>query len=173
MTKIETAKYHPTVKRLINMLEKAHVEFETFEHEEVRTSAEASKVRDGYTEHQGAKAILVKITGSTKEAFKLLVIPGDMKFSTRKVRKLLRVRDVRFARPEEIDEITGGVKPGGIPPFGNLFDIETIADPKVLENERIVFNAGDRRFSIGMRSKDYRTVAQPRVADITQETPQQ
>ncbi len=173
MKEINTAKYHPTVQRLINLLEKSHVQFETFEHEAVRTSAEASKVRDGYTEHQGAKAILVKITGAGKEAFKLLVIPGDMRFSTRKVRKFLRVRDVRFARPEDVDKITEGVKPGGIPPFGNLFGIETIADPKVLENERIVFNAGDRRFSIGMFSKDYRTIAQPRVADITQETSQQ
>ena len=63
--------------------------------------------------------------------------------------------------------MTKGVLPGGVPPFGNLFDLEVIVDPKLLENEKIIFNAGDRCFSIAMKSKDYTTLISPTIVNIT------
>jgi Ala-tRNA(Pro) deacylase len=59
------------------------------------------------------------------------------------------------------------VEPGGVPPFGNLFDLGVIADQELFGNEKIVFNAGDRRFSVAMKSEDYRQLANPVVASIT------
>jgi len=53
-----------------------------------------------------------------------------------------------------------------VPPFGNLFDIEVIVDPQLFENEKIVFNAGDKSFSVGMYSKDYLQLVDPQVVSI-------
>ena len=58
-----------------------------------------------------------------------------------------------------------------MPPFGNLFmvseaepfGLKVFVDKKVLENEKIVFNAGDKRFSIGMYSKDWLKLVDPEV----------
>ena len=58
-------------------------------------------------------------------------------------------------QPKEVDEITNGVKPGGVPPFGNLFSLPVYVDQTLLENEEIIFNAGNRCFSIARRSNDY------------------
>lgn len=63
--------------------------------------------------------------------------------------------------------LTDGVEVGGVPPFGNLFGLKVIADRRLFENEKIVFNAGDRRFSIAMRSSDYKRLVDPDIADIT------
>ena len=59
-----------------------------------------------------------------------------------------------------------GVEPGGVPPFGNLFALRVIADPTLFENEKIIFNAGDRGFSVAMRSEDYRRLVNPEVVEI-------
>jgi Aminoacyl-tRNA editing domain len=60
-----------------------------------------------------------------------------------------------------------GIQPGAVPPLGNLFNLEVIADPALFENKKIVFNAGDRTFSIAMKSADYQQIVQPQVRSIT------
>lgn len=147
-------KYHHTVSEILDLLKKNDFWFETFEHEPVLTSEQASKVRSGYSTAQGAKALIVK----ANDKFIMLVLPGDKKFSGLKVKKLVGTRNIRFATEEEIDKLTEGVKVGGVPPFGNLFNIQVIADKTLFDNEKIIFNAGDRRFSIAMKSEDYKNL---------------
>lgn len=157
--------YHRTVTDILNLLKETGCWFETFEHEPVVTSQEAAKIRHGYSISQGAKAIIVKMT--PKPEFVMLVLPGDKKFKGSKVKKLLGVRELRFATPIEISELTGGIQIGGIPPFGNLFGIRVFAEKTLLQNEKIIFNAGDRSFSIAMKAEDYLKVVKPVIEDIT------
>lgn len=160
--------YHPVVTKIKELLEKNHLWFETFEHEPVKTSEEAAKIRPGYSLKQGAKAMIIRAKNNEQDKkFIMLVLPGDLKFNNDKVKSVLQVKDIRFATPEEINQITGGVEIGGVPPFGNLFNIEVIADPKLFFNEKIIFNAGDRRYSIAMKSEDYKKLVNPRIENIT------
>ncbi len=161
--------YHPLVKIIADLLTQNGYWFETFEHEEVRTSEEAAKLRTGYTIRQGAKALIVKIKqqGGIKK-FVMVVIPGDKKFDNAKSKSILQAKEIRFATEEEVVEITNGVRPGGVPPFGNLFGLEVYVDPSLLQNEKIVFNAGDRRFSIGIKSQDYKKLVDPKIVEIIQ-----
>lgn len=159
--------YHPVVETIKKVLTERGVAFETFEHEAVRTSEEAAKIRPGYTIDQGAKALIARIKKSGKgKRFVMFVLPGSKKFDTKKIKEHLGLSDVRFATEEEVGAITEGVLPGGVPPFGTLFGLEVYCDQSLFENEKIVFNAGDRRYSIAMRTDDYRTVVMPTVADI-------
>ena len=161
--------YHKITKQITDILKENNLWFETFEHESVRTSEEAAKIRPGYDLNQGAKAMIVrvKISESNKK-FVMLVLPGDLRFDNSKVKNIFGAKDIRFATESEISEITKGVQVGGVPPFGNLFGLEVIADPKLFENEKIIFNAGDRRFSIAMFSKDYEAVVKPQITSIIQ-----
>lgn len=159
--------YHKTVTDILELLKKNGCWFETFEHEPVVTSEEAADVRHGYSLKQGAKAIIVKIKNSAgNNEFVMLVLPGDKKFSGSKVKKLLRTKDLRFATEEEISKLTGGILIGGIPPFGNLFGIRVFAETTLLENEKIIFNAGDRSFSVAMKTEDYLKMVKPVVEEI-------
>ncbi len=158
--------YHITVSKIKELLELSGYWFETFEHEAVRTSEEAAKIRIGYSLKQGAKAIIVRVKTSGEKYFAMLVLPGDSRFNTDKTKKLLNAKDIRFATEEEVGEITDGILPGGVPPFGNLFGLRVIVDPSLFENEKIVFNAGDRRFSIAMRSEDYKILVKPEIESI-------
>ena len=159
--------YHPVVDTIRALLDTHGVWYETFAHEAVRTSEEAAKIRPGYTIDQGAKALIARVKSAENgKHFVMLVLPGSKKFDTKKIKEHLGLSDIRFATEDEVGTITGGVLPGGVPPFGNLFELPVYCDQSLFQNERIVFNAGDKRFSIAMRAEDYRTLVCPSVADI-------
>jgi len=159
--------YHAVVRKIINILEGGKVWFEVFEHESVRTSEEAAKIRTGYSLKQGAKTIIIKAkTSSDLSSYFMLVLPGDKKFDSKKVKKALKIKDIRFATEVEVLLITDGVQPGGVPPFGNIFGLQVIVDPTLIQNERIIFNAGDRRCSIAMKTKDYVGMVKPTIESI-------
>lgn len=148
------------VDRLLARLTSAHIDFQLTSHAEVRTSAEAAAAR-GTPLHSGAKALIVKAA----TGFVMLVIPADMSLRSSAARKLVHSKRMRFATPEELMGLTG-LKPGSVPPFGSLFDIQTICDERLADNERINFNCGSRSRSIQMSYHDYVVVEDPQIASI-------
>ena len=154
--------YHPVTTQITHLLDSNECW-----HEAVRTSEEAARTRPGYTLQQGAKAIIVRVKKSKKDkSFVMLVFPADRAFDTHKVKASFAAKDIRFANEDEVRELTGGVQVGGIPPFGNLFDLPVYAAPELFDQEKIVFNAGDRRFSVAMTSADYRRLVNPTIIDM-------
>ena len=148
------------VDRLAAALGEAGIEFTHSSHREVRTSAEAAEVR-GTSLHSGAKALIVK----GDHGFVMLVMPADMSLHSSAARRRIESKRMRFATPEELLELTG-LLPGSIPPFGSLFDLKTICDERLADNERINFNAGSRSQSIQMSYRDYVAFESPVVAAI-------
>ncbi len=67
--------------------------------------------------------------------FVMLVFPADQKFNSKKVLESLNIKNIRFATEEEVGELTSGVQIGGVPPFGNLFNLPVYADPSLFDNE--------------------------------------
>lgn len=158
--------FHPVSGQIITLIKNNGFWFETFEHEPVRTSEEAAKVRPNYTLEQGAKALILRVKRKDAIEYVMIVLPGNAKFSNNKVKKLVGTDNITFASVEEVSQLTGGVQVGGVPPFGNLFNLKVLADPAIFSSERIIFNAGDRRFSVGMNSADYKALVQPEIASI-------
>lgn len=159
--------YHPLTEKIKSLLTEKGFEFETFEHEPVRTSEEASKVRTGYTINQGAKTAVTRVKKpGVGKIFVMFVLQGSKKFDKGKIKSEFGLSDLRFATEEEVLKITGGVLPGGIPPFGNLFNLPVYMDRGLLQQEKIIFNAGDKSFSIGMKSADYVDLVNPIIGDI-------
>ena len=163
--------YHKTVELIKELLNQNNVNYKTFEHEAVRTSEEAAAIRPEYTLAQGAKALIVRIKkkGVPKEEekqFVQMVVPGDAKFDPKKARAELNAKDIRFATEAEVIELTDGVQPGGVPPFGILWGLPVFVEETLLNNDEIIFNAGDKRYSIAMPSSDYVKVVEPSVVAV-------
>lgn len=159
--------YHATVQKILALLNTNGVWYETFEHAPVRTSTDAAKIRHGYTLHQGAKSLIVRVKiPHVGKKFVMLVIPGDTKFDSGKVRFALGASEIRFATEEEVSEVTQGVQVGGVPPFGNIFGLEVFVDPHIVEQEKIIFNAGDRQFSVAMKATDYQKLVKPKILGL-------
>ncbi len=159
---------HPIAGTIENILKDRSFWYERFLHEPVRTSEEAAKLRPEYSIRQGTKSLIVKGKRPREEkCFFMVVVPGDKQFDKHKIKNETGYSDVRFATPDEVANITLGILPGGVPPFGNLFDLPVFADIHIFDNEKIIFNAGDRSVSIAMYAEDYRGIVRPEVKDIS------
>ena len=129
---------------LLALLERAGVPFRSWQHEAVTTSDDAARVR-GVSPDTGAKALLVKAGAG----FVLLVLPGDRQLDWKAARRALGAREIRFATAEELAQLTG-LEKGALPPFGCLFGVPTVVDPRIAEVPLVRFNAGATTASVEM-----------------------
>ena len=138
----------PVTERLTRWLRGAGVAFEVLEHEPVRTSEEAARIR-GTRLEQGAKALVVR----ADDRFLHCVLPAHLKADNGALRAIAGTRRLRFATRDELLELTG-CEPGAVPPFGNLFGLPVLLDEALCANEQVAFNAGSNAVSIVMRCDD-------------------
>jgi len=155
------------LEKIIELLVKNGINYIRYDHKPVITSEEADKIRPEYSLAQGSKALILKIRyKKDKKYYIMVVIPGDKRLDNKKLRKALKCKSFSFADEGEVKEITKGVLPGGIPPFGNIFGLKVYVDPSLSENEDIIFNAGDRSVSIAMNYKDWKNIVKPIIINV-------
>jgi prolyl-tRNA editing enzyme YbaK/EbsC (Cys-tRNA(Pro) deacylase) len=153
----------PVLDRIRTLLRDQGVEFREIHHEPTYTSEESARAR-GEDIRIGGKALLLKL----EDEFGLFVFSAARKLDSGAIRRHFGIRKLRFATTEELEGLTGLV-PGGVPPFGRpVLPFPLFADPSVLSNERIAFNAGSLTDSIVMSSADWRRIAEPQVFAFTQ-----
>ncbi len=150
----------PPYEKIIQFLKEKGIKYEESAHEPVYTSEQAAKVR-GMSAREGAKSLLIKAAGS----FVLIILPGDMRMDSKKIKNLLGVKEVRFALPEEVKQVMG-CEIGACYPFGNLIGVRAIADKTLMENEYISFNPSVHNKTIKMRCADYFSSVNPEIADV-------
>lgn len=56
---------------------------------------------------------------------------------------------------------------GAVPPFGSQYQIETIVDDSLADDEYIVFDGNTHDRAVSMRFADYAGIEHPRIAHIT------
>ncbi len=151
-------------EQILAMLKGNHSEFESYEHESVKTSEEAAKIRNTPL-HEGAKALVMFADNKPI----MLTLPADLKVDTNMFKKSFDVRDLRMATPDEVKKITG-VPIGAVPPFGHIFSMPLYMDEAMKENEQIVFNAGLHTKSVRMKEKDFEKVAHPTTGKFSKQT---
>lgn len=150
-------------EKIMDLLKHNSVEFIVKEHAPTPTSVDSARER-GEPMKIGAKALLVK----DDLHFLLAVIPADRKLNTKKMKKILNTRNLRFATREELFDLTGLVV-GAVAPFGIILGVEMIVDLALFDEEFMAFNAGSLTLSVKMKTQDYRRVVNPRVEDISDE----
>lgn len=137
------------------------IEYEVISHEPVFTSEQAAKVR-GSSIKTGAKALIFQ---ADKKPI-MIVVPGDKKVDARKFKDKFKIKDLAFAKPEEVEQIAEGVKIGAVHPLGNLCNLPVYVDKSLGRNKEIVFNAGRHDKSIKMSYQDYYRAVKPIIASF-------
>eukprot|EP00347_Sterkiella_histriomuscorum_P018587 403344942 len=161
-----------TFEKITTMLREKGIDFNLTTHEPVLTSKAAAEAR-GATLASGAKAMLLKDNSKNvaeSALFYLAVMSASKKFSWKLLKKVLKIKNMRFATPEEVYERTGCL-PGAVPPFGSSFDTPTLVDESLQKQGQIInFNCGLRTHSVRMRFEDYIKIEQPKmIAVFTEE----
>lgn len=145
------------VKNLKEYLDKNNVKYVTVKHSLAYTSQEiaASAHIKG---REMAKSVVVKING--KLAF--CVIPASHKVDFEKLKSALNTENIRLANEVEFKDKFPECEVGAMPPFGNLYSMDVIADESLAQNKEIAFNAGTHTEVIIMDYSDFDNLVKPK-----------
>ena len=148
-------------------LEKKGVDFRVLVHEPVHTSEEAAKAR-GAPQKSGIKALIFVCDGSPF----LVLVRGDHKADTKKLRKVTQTKNIRLATAGEVVNVCN-CEIGSVHPLGPLMNVsKTIMDTTILDNDRVNFSAGLHTHTINMPLKVLVAIAEPVIAEIAATTSQ-
>lgn len=147
-------------KRLEDFLRKNNVDFKTFTHPEAFTAQEIAAAMH-IKGRELAKSVMIKADGRMIMA----VLPASSRIDIPKLKDAVH-QDVKIATEAEFKQLFPDCEPGAEPPFGNLYDVETIVDESLTRDEHIYFNAGNHYEAVEMDYKDFEKLVKPRVADF-------
>jgi prolyl-tRNA editing enzyme YbaK/EbsC (Cys-tRNA(Pro) deacylase) len=126
--------------------------------EPVRTVAEAARK---VSADRIIKSIV--LVGSDKKPI-LAILPARNRISYKKIKTLLKVKDVRLAQPDEVLEHSG-YPVGGVPPFNKISRI--LLDPTVQRNARSIAGGGDPDKLVELETGDILEFLDPIIADFS------
>lgn len=146
---------------IVRLLRQNDMQFTHMEHAATPTSEDSARVRNTLLE-EGVKSIILRGKNSKKNY--QVNIPSHLKLDMKAVADVLGEK-CEFEDPEVIRE-RFGLSIGGVPPFGNLLNLDVVYDSAISEYARSAFNCGLVNESIIMTSKDLITLVQPKIATI-------
>jgi len=147
---------------IIHQLRARKIDFDHKIHEPTPTSEDSARVR-GIPMEEGVKSIILR-GKNTKKNFQFN-IPAHLKVDMKAVTETVGEK-CDFEDPAVILE-RFGLKIGGVPPFGNLLNIDNYFDESVSQREIAAFNCGLTTESIIMKSKDLLTLTDPKMGKFT------
>ncbi len=160
--KTEKKEEKPVLAKIKKLLDDANVSYKEMHHEAVFTSSESAKIR-GTELKQGAKALIFK----GDDNYFMAIISAAKKADSKKLKKITSAKNLSLASPEEVKKLTG-LDIGSIPPFGELFGLQSYLDKSLSENEFIAFNAGSHTDSIIIKYGDYKKAVKPKIEDFSE-----
>lgn len=149
------------LKRLEDYLRANRVDYKAIIHAEAYTAQEIAAAMH-VKGRELAKTVMIKADGR----YIMTVLPASLKVDFGKFKEALNAEDARLVPEKEFEKVFPDCEPGAEPPFGNLYDIETVVDRSLAADENIFFNAGTHYEAVEMKFKDYENLVKPRVADI-------
>ncbi len=110
------------------------------------------------------KAVMLKIDGDMKMA----VLPSTHQVNFELLKDLLETDDVELAAEDEFKTLFPDCEPGAMPPFGNLYDMDTYVAETLTDNKEIAFNAGTHKELVKMSYSDFEELVQPKVLSMAE-----
>ncbi len=147
---------------MIRRLNQQKISFEHMQHAPTPSALHSSSTRDTRIE-QGVKALIVRGKSSKKNY--QFNIPAHLKLDMKAVQEAVGEK-CEFESPAAIEERYGLIV-GGVPPFGNLINVDNYLDQLVLQEEIIAFNCGLSTESIIMSSKDLLALSEAKLGKFS------
>ena len=106
-----------------------------------------------------AKVVVVKLDGEIA----LVALPATRMVRMNHLKAAMGVAEVELASEEEFKGRFPDCEVGAMPPFGNLYEMDTLVDEALARNHEIAFNAGTHTELIRMAYTDFERLVRPKV----------
>lgn len=146
------------VKQLKDFLDKNGVKYVSITHSKAFTAQEiaaSAHIRG----KELAKTVIVKIDGNMA----MVVLPASYRVDFDLLKDALRAESVELASENEFKNRFPNCDVGAMPPFGNLYGIDTYVSESLAEDEDIAFNAGLHTELIRLPYKVFEKYVKPKV----------
>ncbi len=149
-------------KSLKKFLSERKIKVETKKHKEVYTAQEIA----GRTHTPGSEFAKV-VVAQAREGFFLAVLPASYRIDLVKLKGAVgSAGSVKIATESEFKALFPDCEVGAMPPFGGLYNLPTIVDKALAEDEKIAFNAGSHKELMRMKFSDFKAVEKPRISSF-------
>ncbi len=144
--------------QLEEFLEKHRVKYVSIKHSPAFTAQELAAAAH-IPGKDVAKTVIVKLDGEMA----MVVLPAPEMIRMNHLRSETGAGQVELASEEEFKGRFPDCEVGAMPPFGNLYDMRTLVEESLTEDEEIAFNAGTHTELIRMSYADYAELVKPEV----------
>lgn len=151
-------------ERLEGYLNENKVAYEVMTHEETFTMQEVAAALH-VSGNQVAKVVMVKADGGMF----MLVVSSPDRLDFAKVGALLGAQNVRLAKEEEFGDFFPDCELGGMPPFGNLYEVPVYINKDLTEEEDILFRVGTHTEVMKIAYRDFALLVQPTVGEFVKQ----
>lgn len=146
-------------ERLKEFLDANGAKYVTVPHRQAYTAMEVAESAH-VPGREMAKTVIVDVDGRLAMA----VLPATKHVNVEHLRRSVGAQHVGIAKEGEFRFDFPGCEVGAMPPFGNLFNMEVLVDPKLAEDEEIAFNAGTHTEVVKMAYRDFDRLVHPKTA---------
>lgn len=148
-------------RRIREFLDGNGVHYEMVNHAATYTAQEAAESTHIHGQYM-AKTVIVWIDGQLA----MVVVPANKVVDLEALAIARHAENVRLAEEAEFKDRFVGCQVGTVPPFGNLFGVETLYDSSLAYRPYIAFAAGTHTDVIVMRFGDYNRLVRPMPVQV-------
>lgn len=152
-------------RRICEFLDGNKISYRSIRHTCAYTAQEVAELSHIPGRHM-AKVVVVWLEGRLA----IVVVPATAAVDLAKLHEQTGAAEARVADETDFRERFSDCQVGTVPPFGNLFGIETFLDRQLTVEDEFAFNAGTHRDVIVIRSADYNRLVKPRIVDVAVES---
>jgi len=150
-------------RRISEYLDTQRIGYEAIHHPQAFTAQEAA-----HTMHISGKKLAKAVVLRGDDRLVMAVLPASHRLLVRELQAAVSAKHLQMVDEAELAKIFPDCESGAIPPFGNLYGMETWVDRAVSEAEEIVFCAGTHVDCLRMKFADFAKLAQPQVSSFSE-----
>jgi Ala-tRNA(Pro) deacylase len=151
--------------RVTEYLEKEGVEYEIREHRATFTAQQMAA-----EEHVPGMTVAKPVVIKADKDFYMCVLPACHKIDFDMLKEQLGAKQIDLADEKEMAGIFGDCALGAEPPFGNLYQLKTIMDQSLEDDDEIVFQGGTHEQAVRIAMDDYKRLVQPKILAFSYHT---
>lgn len=147
-----------TVQKLKNFLDEKNIKYVSVKHSNAYTAQEVAATTH-VSGKEFAKTVIINRDGKQI----MCVLPASYKVDFGQLKANLGSDNISLASEAEFKYHFPDCEVGAMPPFGNLYDMDTYVAEVLTFNKEIAFNAGTHTEIIRMSYKDFANLVNPQV----------
>jgi Ala-tRNA(Pro) deacylase len=139
----------PIAHRVSEYLAEQDADFDIIRHPHSSTSIESAQLA-----HVPGNRIAKSVVLGDERGYLLAVLPASARVDLGELHRQTN-RNLGLASEYELGALFDDCEPGAVPPFGNVYSLDTIVDESLVEQSDIYFEAGDHERLIHVSAETF------------------